>query len=322
MNPNSTSLDHRLLALLQAVRDTHDDAARTTLNELLRNDSAARAAMARLMVDEQALIHRLRDDSIVSLLDPASSAAPATVARFARWLSWRPLTAAAAGIVCGIFCTSVVYALVAERVGVVKKVPLVVHNPGMEDAETMAVRGVPKEVGQWGADSATVVAAENGVLPLQGQRMLRLEPIPLDKNVKNHASRAYQVLDLCALPRSGNAGDAEVQVTASFFAANSDVSSRYFIRAIAHGEPPAQATQGFWPKTQDDGVVSASQRFVTAPGDRRWHTFSLKMPLPSGAQSLVFLLGAGPEDDALGETSPHYLDDVHVSVLFPQATLP
>ena len=322
MNPDITSLEKRLLTLLQAVRDTRDEAARTTLNELLRNDSAARAAMARLLVDEQALIDRLRDDSIVSLLDSAPTAVAAKVARVPRWLSWRPLTAAAAGIVCGIFCTSVMYGLAAHRADAVRKVPVMVYDPGLENSETIAARGVPKGVGQWGADSARVVSEENGVLPLQGQRMLRLEPIPLEKNVKNHASRAYQVLDLRAVPMRGSDGDAEVQVTASFFAANSDVSSRYFVRAIALGETPAQATQGFWPKTQDDGVVSASQRFDTTPGDRRWHTFSLKMPLPRGAQSLVFVLGAEPPENASAESSAHYLDDVQVSVLLPQATLP
>ncbi len=322
MNPDSTSLDHRLLALLQAVRDTHDDAARATLNELLRNDSAARATMARLMVDEHALIHRLRDDSIVSLLDPAPPEAPAKVARFPRWFSRRPLTAAAAGIVCGMLCTSVVYGLVAQRAGVVKKVPLVVYNPGLESAETIVARGVPNGVGQWGADSATVVTTENGVQPREGRRMLRLEPISREKNVKNLPFRAYQVLDLRSLPMPDVAGYAEVQVTASFFAANSDVPSRYLIRAFALRETPEQATQSFWPKSQEDGVASVAQRFETAPGDRGWHTFSLKMPLPSGAQSLVFILGAGPADDSSGEASPHYLDDVHVSVLIPQTTLP
>ena len=320
MNSDSTSLDHRLLALLQAVRDMHDDSARATLNELLRNDAAARAAMARLLVDEQALINRLRDDGIVSLLDPAPSAGPAKVVRFPRWFSWRPLTAAAAGIVIGMFCTSVVYGFVARRV--VKLVPMAVYDPGLENAEAIMDKGVPHGAGQWGADSATVVTAENGVQPQEGKRMLRLEPIPPEKNVKNHASRVYQVLDLRSLPRLGVTGDAVVLVTASFFAANADVKSRYLIRAFALNETPEQATQGFWPKSQDDGVVSVAQRFETAPGNRGWHTFSLKMPLPRGAQSLVFILGAGPAEDASAETSPHYLDDVRVSVITSETPLP
>jgi hypothetical protein len=317
MNPDTTSLEGRLLALLQAVRDTRDEAARAALNELLRHEPAARATMARLMVDEHALIDRLRDDGIVTLLDPARAAEPVKVARFSHWLAWRPLTAAAAGIVFGMFCTSVVYGLVAHRASTAKKIPLMVYDPGLEKAETVAARGVPKGVGQWGADSARLVTAENGVQPLQGRKMLRLEPISREKNVKNHASRVYQVLDLGALPLPGSADAAEVQVTASFQAANAGLPSRYLIRAIALSETPEQATWGFWPKTQEDGVVSASQRFDTAPGEGGWHTFSLKMPLPRGARTLVLVLGAEPAEDPSAAATPHYLDDVHVSALIP-----
>ncbi len=317
MNPDPTSLEGRLLALLQAARDAHDAAARTALNELLRREPAARAAMARLMVDEQALLDRLRDDGIVSLLDSAPAPATMTAARPARWLAWRPVTAAAAGIVLGMFCTSIVYGLVAQRATVAKKLPLMVYDPGLENAESIAARGVPRAVGQWGADSARLVTAENGVQPLQGRRMLRLEPIPRDKNVRNYASRVYQVLDIASLPPPTSAETAEVQVTASFQAANAGAASRYLIRAFALSETPEQATRGFWPKTQDDGVVSVAQRFDTAPGAGGWHTFSLKMPLPRGARSLVFILGAEPPDDASAEASPHYLDDVRVSVLIP-----
>ena len=322
MNVDSESITHRLLALLQAVRDTHDDSARATLNELLRSDSTARTAMARLLVDEQAIINRLRDDGIVSLLAPAASVAHRKTARSTRWQAWRPLTAAAAGILFGMFCTTVVFGFVVPRLSVLKKVPLPVYEPGMENTDMILAKTVPRRVGQWGADSASVVTAENDVKPLEGKRMLRLEPIPPEKDVKNHSSRVYQVLDLRSLPSRGIVDDAEVLVSASFFAADSDVASRYLIRAFALNETPETATKGFWPKTEDDGVVSMAQRFETSPGDRGWHTFSLKMPLPRGAQSLVFLLGAVPPDDASAEASPHYLDDVHVSVLTSQATRP
>ncbi len=322
MNVDSESMTHRLLALLQAVRDTHDDSARVTLNELLRNDSTARAAMARLLVDEQAIIHRLRDDVIVSLLAPPSSVEQRKVTRWLSWQAWRPLSAAAAGIVFGMFCTTVVFGFVVPRMAALKKVPLPVFEPGMENADLIFAKSVPRGVGQWGADSAAVVTSENDVQPLEGKRMLRLEPIPPEKDVKNHSSRVYQVLDLRSLPLHGIGGDAEVLVSASFFAANADVTSRYLIRAIALKESPETATKGFWPKTEDDGVVSVAQRFETSPGDRGWHTFSLKMPFPRGAQSLVFILGALPPDDASAEASAHYLDDVRVSVLTSHATLP
>lgn len=70
MNPPPSSLESRLLTLLLAVRENDDPGARTQLNELLREDPAARAAIARLLVDEQALINRLRQDGMVAMLQP------------------------------------------------------------------------------------------------------------------------------------------------------------------------------------------------------------------------------------------------------------
>ena len=238
------------------------------------------------------------------------------------WLSWRPLSAAAAGLLFGMFFTSVVYGFVSQRLAVLNKIAMSVYEPGMENAGMVLDRGVPHGVGQWGADFAAVVMTENGVQPFKGQRMLRLETIPRERNVKNLASRVYQVLDLRSLAMNGIVSDAEVLVSASFCPANADVGSRYLIRAFALKETPEQATKGFWPKTEDDGVVSVAQRFEVLPGGQGWHTFSLKMPLPRGAQSLVFVLGAVPPDDLNAEASQHYLDDVHVSVIASQSPLP
>lgn len=315
MTHESDSLDHRLLAMLQTVRDDHDNSARVTLNELLRRHPEARAAMARLLVDEQALIHRLRDDGIVSLLDPAPVSGTTKATRSPRWYVWRPLTSAAAGVVFGTLSTSLVHGLVVHRLPEVKTVPLAVFDPGLEDAAAKMDRGLPEEVGQWGADSARVVAAENGVPPSEGAHMMRLEPIPREKNVKNLASRVYQVLDLRSLPAEELEGDVEVQVTASFFPSASETSSRYLIRALALDEAPGEATKEFWSKTENDNVVSVSQRFDTTPGDRGWHTFSLKMPLPRGARTLVLILGAVPPENPAVAASVHYLDDVRVSLL-------
>ena len=62
-------IEEQLLTLLQKVRDDGDKAARTELNELLRKHPEARTTMAKSLVDEQALVSQLRDESIVSILD-------------------------------------------------------------------------------------------------------------------------------------------------------------------------------------------------------------------------------------------------------------
>jgi hypothetical protein len=241
-----------------------------------------------------------------------------TAPKPARWLTWRPLTAAAAGLVIGLFSASLVFGFVAQRVGVVKKVPLAVYDPGLESTEPITARDVPSRVGAWGAKAARVVAEESGVEPQEGLRMLRLEPTPRDKNGETHLSPVYQMLGLRSLPKASRVGDAEVQVTASFCAANREVSSLYSIRIFAINQPPDKARSRFWQKTEEEGVVITQQTFGTAPEDGGWHSFSLKMPLPRNARTLVIILSAGVPKAATAEAGMYYLDDVQVSVITPE----
>ena len=238
-----------------------------------------------------------------------------------RWFAWRPLTAAAAGIVFGMFCTSMVFGFVVQRAAV-KKVPLLAFDAGLEDVEQILNDGLPPQAGHWGVDDAKVVLADGNVTPLAGQHMLRLEPIPREKDVKNHTSRAYQVLDLRSLPAAAMTADAEVEVAASFCAMDGDVSSRYLIRAIALDEAPAQATKNFWSKVESDGVVSESQRFDTAPGSHGWQSFSMTLRLPPGSKTLVLIFGAVPPELPSRPASVHYLDEVQVSLLSSETPLP
>lgn len=105
MNSEPSTLAARLLQLLHASREEGDAQARVTLNALLLRDAEARALMARLLVDEQALVSELRDESIVAILDEHSPAMPAlpnrSSQRAARW--WPvPLTAAAAILITSL----------------------------------------------------------------------------------------------------------------------------------------------------------------------------------------------------------------------------
>jgi len=178
--------------------------------------------------------------------------------------------------------------------------------------------GIPDNAGQWGMDLARTASAEGDVKPLRGQGMMRLDPLPKDEDMKNRPSRVYQVLDLRSLPIHNLNGDAEVEVTASFCAAKSDLRSRYVMRVFALDEAPEQATKDFWPKVESDGVASETQRFDIEPGDEGWHTFSLKLRLPPGSNTLMLILGAAPPTDIPQPPSVHYLDEVQVSLITQQ----
>jgi hypothetical protein len=99
------SLENHLLELLHATRDDNNATARTRLNDLLRNEPSARAIIARLLVNEQALINRLRQDDMVATLRPVVWAPQAPARRSLRQVSkstaaW-PALAAAAVLVLG-----------------------------------------------------------------------------------------------------------------------------------------------------------------------------------------------------------------------------
>lgn len=226
-----------------------------------------------------------------------------------RWLSWRPLTAAAAGIVFGIFCTSMVFGLVTQR-HLEKRTPLVVMQPSFEDAQMPLAKGFPPGPSLWTGDVAKVVPAENGVMPKDGRHMLRLETTTYGAPVL--FPRQYQII---ALPPSGTERR-EIEVSASFASADPDSSPYYTIRAYAVNETPERLGPDWfarnWSVQQDEAISSAVTGFDNPPGSKCWQTFGLRIQVPSNARSLVVFFGVKNQPKSPAK-HPHYLDAVQVS---------
>ena len=229
-----------------------------------------------------------------------------------RWAGWfhqmRPLTAAAAGLVIGLFSASVVFGFVFQR-GVERRTPLAVFEPGFENAQIPLANGFPGGPGQWSGDAARVVAAENGVQAKEGKFMLRLEP--MSKGVP----RIYQVLDLQSLPSDAGGESREIEISASFAAADAESSVRYVIRAFGVTEAP-ENLDAAWFERRDEAIASAARGLDVMLGTKGWQTFNVKIQVPRAARSLVLFFGARTPDKA-ARTSPHYLDDVRVSLITP-----
>lgn len=228
----------------------------------------------------------------------------------ARWLAWRPLTAAAAGIVFGMFCTSVVFGFVVQR-GFEKKMPLAVAEPGFENPQMPLARGFPDASAHWGGDEARVVAAENGVSAKDGKWMLRLEASPM-----RMPRFVYQVLDLTSMPSSMSAETREIEISASFAAADAGSSMRCMMRAFAVSES-REALDTTWLEHRDEAIASASRGLDVMGGGNRWQTLSLKIQVPRAARSLVLFFGVRTPDKTVPKVA-HYIDDVQVSLIEPQ----
>lgn len=230
----------------------------------------------------------------------------------ARWQAWRPLTAAAAGIVIGMFCASVVFGYVALRPAF-QTLPMPVFDPGFEGVKPLDT-GIPHRSEEWGVRSAQITKAEKNVQPREGGRMLRMEPVLGNEADENFSSVAYQVLDLSQMPRGNMASMVEAEVTAAFAAAGDD-KARYIMRVVALDESPESATRDFWTKVDKSEVVSMTQRFEALSGADGWQSHSVKIPVPSSARSLMIVISVLVPRHQSTPPRPHYLDDVQVSLI-------
>jgi hypothetical protein len=293
---------HDLIQRHMAGLTIEDEAA--SLQELLKqDDNAARLYLRYTNLD-------LALESKASSMDATRELLTAPIiSRSPRWTSWRPLTAAAAGIVFGMLCTSVVFGFVGQR-QVEKKTPLAVVQPSFEDAQMPLAKGFPPAPSLWTGDVAKVVPAENGVTPKDGHHMLRMETTVYGKPVL--FPRLYQII---ALSPSGSERR-EIEVSASFASADPGSSPHYTVRAYAvNGAPERLGPDWFarhWFVQQDEAIASAETGFENPPGSTNWQSIGLRMQVPGKARCLVVFFGVKNQPKSQAK-KPHYLDAVKVS---------
>ncbi len=250
----------------------------------------------------------LRYAHLDSALAGVRRSQPSVAPRRSIWLSWRPLAAAAAGIVFGMFCTSVVFGIVGQHG--VKKTPLAMLQPSFEDAQMPLAKGFPPAPALWTGDVAKVVPRENGVTPEDGHHMLRLETTTYGKPVL--FPRLYQII---ALPPSGRALR-EIEVSASFASADPDSSPHYTVRAYAVNEAPERLGPDWfarhWFIQRDESIASAETCFENPLGNAKWQSIGLRMQVPGKARCLVVFFGVKNHAKSQAR-KPHYVDAVQVS---------
>lgn len=308
MNTDWNELIHRYIAGQTTDEETrHLEAKLKTDDELA--DLYLRHIELEVALEAQASSAQITRELLSTPAEPVTR-------RGTSWYAWRPLTAAAAGIVFGMLCTSMVFGFVTQRA--VKTTPVPVFDPGFEELKPLD-KGLPHGPDEWGARSAEVVSSEKGVQPMTGKHMLRLQPSLLGELDTKLYAHAYQVIDLRSLPANSAASGRKVDVSASFCKTTDAINTRNYIRIFALTQPPHSVTENFWSKDENEDIVAMAQRFETKTVKSGWHSFSVEMPLPSTAQSLIIIFSAtSPKTD----TGASYLDDVQVSLLSSENPLP
>lgn len=298
MNPNEL-IQHYL----------HGEATDAEVAELDRLLASDRALRRKLIVETGI------DAGLCEIARERASQPSVVVPRRSVWLSWRPLTAAAAGIAFGMFCTSVVFAYAVPRMRVDRHrvVPLFIER--FEDVKAVFGRGFPNDADGWSGDFDEVVSTDGAISPKEGQHMARLAPIAGRK-----FCAAERIVDLAKFPLISGTESRMVEVTASFHGMDSEWADRNQIRLAAFAEAPTNVKAIWNSDGRLDQVLQHLGRTVTMkPGEHGWQTLKVSMEIPTGARSLVIHLGAGVADD-VGPKTLHYIDDVRAQFVITETT--
>jgi hypothetical protein len=321
-DPSSSprTLEHRVLRLLQAARDTQDASARAELNMLLRDIPEARPIMARLMVDEQALISRLRDDVIVELLEP-TRAQQTTPPMRSRWLAWRPLTAVAAGILFGLFGASMVFGVGGRWTEKVTSL----FQESFESGPAPSVTGVPQELSQWSGDFSELVGEQQGIKPAHGTKMIRMLRADFEgKSVMklNTYGDLMKIVDVRPFTRETNGGEVVFSASALFNAATFPEAERYDGVVTLYAVDEIGSTE----KNLLKDSLAHSCNGLGLSLDRNpttWESATARLQLPAGSNFVVVKVSVRrmPKNKEPLSTLPnpitfsgHFVDDVRASI--------
>lgn len=202
--------EHELDLLHGYLSGTISDAEFGRLQSLLRESPEARAQLRDLsMVDAKFQEMAAADPEILGLLT-----APAVRPLRGSWFTWRPLTAAAAGLAIGLFSASMVWGYVVPYA--MRAITLVQES--FESGPAPSVSGMPVEPGRWSGDFSEIVGEFRGVKPAQGRKMLRF--IRADYEGKpardGYVADLFRIIDLRGSDLDVARGDACISVEARF----------------------------------------------------------------------------------------------------------
>jgi hypothetical protein len=283
------------------------------LNARLRTDAAARDLYLQ-MADMHSCL--AVDETLWS--EPTASESPSENAHLAspRRLAWRPMAAAAAGILFGMFCTSVVFAYVAPALGKGK----VVFRESFETGVAKTMPGLPLESGVWAGDEASVVSSAPEVKPRSGGKMLRLlSATYLEKNApRSQWGDVYRVVDVRGV---AGAGRAVMRISASFaqgVVSGSEQFSCSVEAFVLDQDLTALPSPLTHPWLQQNNSASGS-RTLALTSAREWKDVFVEVPVTSETRFVLLHLAVMQNAPAVQagvvQFPAHYMDDVSVEVL-------
>ncbi len=242
----------------------------------------------------------------------------------ASWLSWRPLTAAAAGIAFGMLCTSVVFGYVMPRAVATASQLLALVDGSFEKHDGGLASGFPAEFGVWSGEETEIVQT-GPVEALDEKRMLRFVRSGELPTLKGSCD-IYQLVDLRSLGLHEQDGESTLELSARFLDGRTVVGEpwRFIIRLYVFSGSPDDIRSD-WPRTRHEALSAGSARHDSSGGKpHSWREVTTKALLSANADfALVHLAVFNPAEPrgAVTDFGQQFLDDVRLT-LKTQPVLP
>lgn len=291
-------------------RASEADAAR--LSQILRTDASARDAYLRL-ADVHACLAVDERMWCPSMNAPLGSATTVAVPR-RDWL--RPVLAAIVGLVLGLGSAGLVFAYVVPAA--VKTIILL--RESFEAGPAPVAAGLPVECDTWGGDRTAIVAAEQGIAPREGQRMLRMLTANYEGKAlaDGYVADLHRFIDVRRYRDAIATGNAILHLSAGMNAIQFPDHERYEASVDLYAIDSQCLSDQLPTDLSVLGEVAlASARRLSSNLDRdvtTWQVMGGELRLPPATEFVLIHLSirhATPEQVASRSTfAGHYMDDV------------
>lgn len=283
------------------------------------------AEFKQLLTSSPEARRRLVDAGVMQNIAASHVMPEAGVVRFpqraAHWYQWRPLAAAAAGLVIGCFSTSVVWALnTPSWTDGIRRVFFSLGNPGFERRETLPQVHLVPQAAQWsGLDTEIVEGGGTRPPAMVGRRMMRLGPAPEGKgyfaNVMADLAESRPVTDK----------PLQIEITAHYHASKPGQGEHYSLNAATFLEDAA-GVSGHWEDTwrdmRDASLTNTGKAIFPTAAETGWQTITVRLDVPPQARTLVISMGSNTPGPIEGRTD-HFMDEVTANwVINDKAPLP
>jgi len=302
-----------------ALNGSLTEAENARLSEVLKNNSAARQLWFLYTENEVSLAEQPRQTAQYTLSQPA-------IKSTARWVQWRSLASAAAGLVIGLFGATLVFGYV----GASQRKTITLLQDGFESGPTPQVTGVPQSTGIWSGDFTEVVGSQQDVKPSGGAKMLRFLRADYQGKAQpagSYVSDLYRFVDLRPFRASFGDGGAVVQLSAAFNAISFPESERYgcsmTLFALDTATEANLITRRGGDMANDALAMARNSRVMLDRDPETWQRVTTELRLPPNADFLLIHIALDHSTKSQHRLTfdGHYLDDVRLT-LARRAPLP